>query len=70
MSKADIAVRMYNNLVGKDEGGSCEDEACDGTYILSEAENCSCHIHAPCEAHRNRELQCSLCKYQLGENRE
>jgi len=65
MSKADIAAHMYRRLL--EEGDACDDKACDGTYTLPEADNCSCHIDAPCESHRSRELQCSLCTYQPGE---
>ena len=40
------------------EGDDCP-AGCGGTLILPKTVNCSCHIHAPCSACINTELECS-----------
>jgi hypothetical protein len=43
-----------------DEGLSCTDEDCDGTFEYV-TENCSCHINPPCESCINATLACTKC---------
>jgi len=54
-----------------EEGQACpllavnsETEACSGTLQLADAENCSCHISAPCSSCFERPLVCSFCGWE------
>ena len=33
---------------GTQEGDTCNRDGCDGIMVIEEAEDCSCHINAPC----------------------
>ena len=47
-----------------EEGSKCP-ECDDGFVELSESENCSCHLSAPCSSCLDRVLMCSSCGFEF-----
>ena len=46
-----------------EEGDPCGREGCTGTMVLTEAENCSCHISPPCGACLSVRFVCQECEW-------
>lgn len=45
------------------EGDKCAYRDCDGHYVITDPECCSCHINPPCEACVGVHLMCDQCHY-------
>jgi hypothetical protein len=53
--------------LGTEEGDVCGRDGCEGVIELQKADNCSCHLCAPCSACVNRNLHCPDCDWEAAE---
>lgn len=47
------------------EGDNYPEEGCNGVLIYNESENCSCHLHPPCESCISVKLYCTTCLIEV-----
>jgi hypothetical protein len=45
------------------EGDTCNREGCEGVIQMRRAENCSCHLNAPCSACTAPRQFCDTCEW-------
>lgn len=48
---------------GMEEGSVCGRDKCDGIIEFEKPENCSCHLHPPCNTCVNVRLTCPKCHW-------
>jgi len=54
--------------LGYCEGDTCGRDGCLGEIRLEKAENCSCHISAPCWSHVNADMHCPGCGWSASDD--
>lgn len=53
---------------GYSDGEPCEREGCPGVLELEEAEDCSCHLSAPCRWCADADIWCPECGWRAADN--
>ena len=51
-------------VIGVEEGATCNRANCRGIIRFSRSENCSCHISAPCPSCMEVHLECPVCGWR------
>lgn len=55
------AINAHEWEVGEEEGDQCRRDGCMGILEFGPVENCSCHLHPPCNACVANPLVCPEC---------